>query len=146
MTMALPPELVDRHVGAGMNDHLRGDIDFQCRLALFGRPTVGWLHPVGTNSSASQVDRVRHMITLYKEFVRPWQADGRIYHHTISPGEPDLGWGVLEEVSKNRRQAVIGLFRLDGSGRPDYVVRPRGLDAGFRYRASRWTMQATGLS
>ena len=40
MTMALPPEYVDR-LFDGQNSHLRAHIDFQARLLLFGRPTVG---------------------------------------------------------------------------------------------------------
>ncbi|GGL99501.1 alpha-galactosidase [Nakamurella endophytica] len=135
MTLALPPELVDRHVGAGMNDHLRGDVDWGGRLALFGRPTVGWLHEVGAPPSAVQRERVRHAVRLYKERVRPWQDDAVLHHHTPLLDQ-DAGWGVLERSSRDRTRAVIGLFRLDAAGPDRWVVHPRGLSPAPRYRVT----------
>lgn len=136
MTMALPPELVDRHVGAGMNDHLRGDLDFQCRLALFGRPTVGRFHPLGAAPNEHQLGRVRHMIEIYKQFVRPWQAGCTVFHHSPSATDGRSDWGVLEQSSSDRRHAVLGLFRLGSSGDSEYLARPRGLDAGSSYQVT----------
>lgn len=141
MTMALPPELIDRHVGAGMNDHLRGDLDFQCRLALFGRPTVGWLHPVGVRPNEHQLARVRRMIDIYKEFVRPWQSGCAIFHHSPGTDGRTTEWGVLEQSSADRRRAVIGLFRLGTARSAEYTVRPRGLDVGENYTV---TLDNTG--
>ena len=40
MAMALPPEYVDRLI-AGQNGDIAGDVDFQARLLLFVRPTLG---------------------------------------------------------------------------------------------------------
>lgn len=45
MTMALPPESVDRLIG-GQSGHPAAEFDFQARLLLFVRPTLGFLRPL----------------------------------------------------------------------------------------------------
>jgi alpha-galactosidase len=128
MSMALPPEYVDRVFG-GQNAHVRADIDFQARLLLFGRPTVGIV-----NGSPLQVERLKHVVELYKGFVRPFHRDSRIYHHTPSAlGGAQPGWGVLELAARNASRAVAALFRLDGHGDAVYLFRPRGLDVSRKY-------------
>ncbi len=136
MTMALPPEYVDRLI-AGQNGHLTGDIDFQARLLLFARPSLGCFAPLGAPLNPVQIARVRHMVDLYKGFVRPFISTGRIYHHTPTFDGPEpQGWGVLELASRDRRKAIAGLFQLSAPREPEYVLRLRGLDAGLRYRVT----------
>ena len=127
MTIALPPEIVDRVFG-GQNAHVRAHIDFQARLLLFGRPTVGIIHP-----SPLQTERLRHAIDIYKEVVRPFHRNSRIYHHTPSAAGGDhAGWGVLELAARDRKRAIAALFRL-GDAAPEYRFRPRGLDVSRTY-------------
>ncbi len=127
MSMALPPEYVDRVFG-GQNAHVRAEIDFQARLILFGRPTVGIVHP-----SPLQLARLRRAVSLYKDVVRPFHRDSRIYHHTPSAaGSEHPSWGVLELAARDGTRAVAGLFRV-GDGAPEYVLRLRGVDVSRRY-------------
>ena len=137
MTMALPPEHVDRLLG-GQSGHITAELDFQSRLLLFVRPTFGFLHPRGAVPNPIMGERTREWIRLYREFVRPYLSPGRIYHHTpeVDGLEPQ-GWGVLELCSRDRSRGICGLFQLSAPTEPDYVLRLRGLDAGRRYRV-RW--------
>ena len=134
MSMALPPEYVDRLVG-GQSGCTTADIDFQNRLLLFVRPTVGFSKPMGAEWNPVQLERLKRFIDLYKSFVRPFMSTGRIYHHTpcVSNPEPQ-GWGVLELASRERDRAICGLFQLAAPVAPEYVVRLRGLDRSRRYR------------
>jgi len=136
LTMALPPEYVDRVLG-GQNGHTAADFDFQSRLLLFVRPSIGFAKPPDAQWNPHLLARVRHFVGLYKDFVRPFQSTSRIYHHTpdVSPLEP-RGWGVLELVSADRTRGICGLFQLSVPTAPEYCLRLRGLNPGLRYRVT----------
>ena len=136
MTMALPPEYVDRLVG-GQDGHTAGDVDFQARLLLFVRPTFGYLAPVGEPVNPVQLARIGHMLDLYRSFVRPFMAEGRMYHHTPAFDGPEpKGWGVLELAAADRTRGIAGVFQLSDPDGSDYLLRLRGLDLGKRYRVT----------
>jgi alpha-galactosidase len=136
MTMALPPESVDRLIG-GQSGHTAAELDFQWRLLLFVRPTLAFLKPMGADWNPLLLARLRHWLSLYKDFVRPFQGAGRIYHHTpVAPGPEPRGWGVLELASEDRIRAICGLFQLGDPEQPEHLLRFRGLDAGRRYRVT----------
>ena len=136
MTMALPPEYVDRLLG-GQNGHIAGDIDFQARLLLFVRPTIAFLSPLGIPLNPAQLARIRHMVDLYKGFVRPMMSEGRIYHHTPAFDGPEpQGWGVLELAARDRSRGMAGVFQLSAPREAEYTLRFRGLDLGKRYRVT----------
>ena len=136
-SMALPPEHLNTLVGEGVRGHQAADIDFQARLALFSRPLVAFLNPVPSRPNPVQVGRVRHMVDVYKGFVRPYLHNGRIYHHTPVFGGPEAqGWGVLELASPDRLRAMAGVFQLSSPRQAEYTLRLRGLDAGRRYRVT----------
>ena len=133
MTMALPPEHVDRLV-AGQNGHIVAELEFQWRLLLFVRPTLAFFHPLGASWNPNQLARIRHFINLYKHFVRPFMNTGRIYHHTPAfEGTEPTGWGVLELASRDRRRAIAGIFQLSAPQESEYCLRFRGLDVSKRY-------------
>ena len=136
MTMALPPEYVDRLIG-GQSGHTAADFDFQSRLLLFVRPTFGFLHPLGSAWNPQMLARARQWAALYRDFVRPFMATGRIYHHTPEvDGLDPQGWGVLELASADRTRGICGLFQLAAPTQPEYLLRLRGLDAAKRYRVT----------
>ena len=136
MTMALPPEIVDRLLG-GQSGFTAAELDFQTRLLQFARPTLGFLKPDGAEWNPNLLARVRRMVELYKGFVRPHLHGGRIYHHTPEVPSPEpWGWGVMEMASADRRRGMCGLFRLGGPAEPEYLFRPRGLDVSGRYRVT----------
>ncbi|MCK5381657.1 MAG: alpha-galactosidase [Candidatus Latescibacteria bacterium] len=135
MSMALPPEYVDRNFGSGQNSHTRADLDFQCRSCMFGHLTVCGVHPLGATPNSEHIHRIKHHLEVYKNAIRPWQRTSRIYHHTpVFEGHDPRGWGILELVSADRAQAVAGLFRLQGPAEREILLRLRGLDEGRTYR------------
>ncbi len=146
MTIALPPEYVDRHLlGVGQNSHLAGDLDFQARLSLFGRPTIaGMFSPVGSKRNPLVIDRVKRTVELYKNFVRPFMPTSRLYHHTpaVTQRNPK-GFGVLEMVSEDRSKAIAGVFKLGGMAQSDYLLRFRGLDPAKEYQVTIDSTQTT---
>jgi len=136
MTMALPPEYVDR-VLMGQNGYVAADFDFQARLLLFVRPTVGFLYPLGGSANPAQLARGKHMVDLYKNFVRPFMSQSRIYHHTpVFNSEEPQGWGVLELAARDHTRGMAGVFQLAAPHQPEYHLRPRGLDISRRYRVT----------
>lgn len=68
MTMALPPEYVDRLIG-GQSGHTTAEFDFQSRLLLFVRPTFGFFYPQGSHWNPLMLARAKHWIDIYKNFV-----------------------------------------------------------------------------
>ncbi len=136
MTMALPPEYVDRLIG-GQSGFTTADFDFQSRLLLFAQPTFGFLYPLGSQPNPLLMERTKRWANLYKNFVRPFMNTGRIYHHTpeVSGLDPH-GWGVLELDSNDRTRGICALFQLSAPTEPEYHLRLRGLDASRRYRVT----------
>jgi alpha-galactosidase len=136
MTMALPPEYVDRLLG-GQSGHTTAEFDFQARLLLFVRPTFGFLKPLGAAWNPLLLARAQRWARLYGSFVRPFMSTGRIYHHTPEVVGPDpTGWGVLELAAADRRRGICGLFQLAAPTQPEYLLRLRGLDVSKRYRVT----------
>jgi alpha-galactosidase len=136
MTMALPPEYVDRLLG-GQSGHTVAEFEFQARLLLFVRPTIAFAKPQDADWNPHLLQRLRHFVSLYKDFVRPFMSTGRVYHHTPVLAGPDpQGWGVLELASADRTRGICGLFQLSAPTEPEYLLRPRGLDVSRRYRVT----------
>jgi alpha-galactosidase len=136
MTMALPPEYIDRLLG-GQDGQTAAEFDFQARLLLFLQPKFGFLYPAGAQPNPIFMQRIKHWVDLYKNFVRPFIDTSRIYHHTpeVSGLDPQ-GWGVLELASEDRSRAICGLFQLSAPTHPEYELRLRGLDVSRRYRVT----------
>ena len=137
MTMALPPERVDRLAGMGQSGQRTAELDFQFRLQLFVHPSLNWFHLKEANPNPVQLARIRNAVRIYKEIVRPIHTTSRIYHHTpVAKGFEPHGWGVLELAARERTRAVAGLFRLSDPAEPEYLLRLRGIDPGRRYRVT----------
>jgi alpha-galactosidase len=132
MSIALPPEYIDRCIG-----NFPGSLQFQARLLLFARPTIGQLYSIGAEMNPGQMGIVRHMIELYKDFVRPFQPESRIYHHTpVMPGIEPRGTGILELAADDASRGILGVFQLSNPDSPETVVRFRGVDVAKRYRVT----------
>ena len=135
MTMALPPEYVDR-LASGMYCHTRASLDFQIRQTLFGKPTTNSYNPVGSKNNCAQIAFVKHCYDIYKNFIRTFAEDSNIYHHT--PEIYDLrpqGTGIIERAASDGSKSVIGVFRLaDATDKQDVIVYPRGIDIGSKYK------------
>ena len=137
MTMALPPEKVDRLI-SGMESHKIASLPFIARHAIFGRPTVNDFNTINTAFNPEQIDFVKHTFDIYKNIIRPFAKNGKIYHHTPEIyGENPTGDCVLERSAEDKSTSVIGIFRLFGTPEDKYVtVYPKGIDASRTYEVT----------
>lgn len=146
MTMALPPELVDRLL-SGMNCHTHASLAFHVRNTIFGRPTTNDYNAVGSNTNPAQLEIVRHAFDIYKTHIRPYIDESKIYHHTpelvsvegASSGtaHQPQGTGVIERASGDGKHGVLGVFNLaDTPAAPALTVYPRGVNPALTYRVT----------
>jgi alpha-galactosidase len=139
VSVFLPPERLNRLAGVAQEAQLFGDLDTQLRVPLFGHYALSGVTPDRSIWNPLQRERVRHYVNLYRDFIRPWLPDCRVYHHTpVLEGyaEP-RGWCVLEYVSPDRARGMAGLFRLAGDAPETWRFIARGLDKAGLYRV-RW--------
>lgn len=133
MTLALPPERVDR-LFAGMGCHEFCSLDVQMRNTMLTHMTLNVIAPVGAELNSQQADFVRHSVDVYKNFIREFLPEAKIYHHTPETAK-DIGSGcVLEIASPDCQKGAIGVFALTCSNKTDFTVIPKGIDAGMSYR------------
>lgn len=137
MSMCLPPERMDHLVG-GVGAHILSEIDFNLRLCLFSRPAFGNFFEYSYQENPLQMGRVRHCISLFRDFVRPMHRTGsKVYHHTpeLDPQEPK-GTGILEYTSADGAQAMLGVFQLSDPEEKELCVRFRGVNPQLTYRVT----------
>jgi alpha-galactosidase len=151
MSMALPPEYIDRLFGVCMFSSYRGNPETQMHVILLAHPTVSGLTPSLAEANPALMRMVKKYLGIYKDFIRPFHREARVYHHTpVIPGADGSGWAALENVSADRRKAVAGVFRLVNAEEDAYCLRFRGLDPLLRYRLTvepgGLTAEADGLS
>ncbi len=132
LTMALPPEQCMPLIGA---INMRpADTDFVVRVGMLGHFTASGVFPVVEKSNQYGLERWKHGIDLYKKEIRPMLSSCRVYHHTPLQDYTEKGeWVVMEYASKERSKAVVGLFRLAGSGSDTFHFRAKGLDLSKDY-------------
>lgn len=128
MTMALPPERVDR-LFAGMGSHEFGSFALQMRNTMLTHMSVNVVAPASTLANPLQMQFIQHSIGIYKNFIRKFLPESYVYHHTPEPTSEC----VLEVAAQDRTKGAIGVFAM-AEGAKRVTVYPRGLDAGKMYR------------
>ncbi len=129
MTMALPPERVDR-LFAGMGCHEHGSLDLQMRNTMLTHMTLNVVAPVGAEHNSVQMEFIRRSVKLYKDFIRPILPTAKVYHHT--PQAKKEGLCVLEIAAPDSSKGVIGIFALSKAQK--ICVTPKGINAGKNYK------------
>ncbi len=150
MSLALPPEYIDRNCGVGQDGHLFGDLGFQIRTCMLGHFTLTGFYPTARDYNPVQMDFVRHCVSLYKEFIRPMLPESRIFHHTpVLPGRDPKEWCVIELAAGNTERAVGAVFRMAGPATAETRIHFRGLNPGLTYKVtfdnSGYTATTAGL-
>ncbi len=137
MSMALPPERIDRNAGVGQDGHQRADLDFQMRSCMLGHFTLTGIYPGAGEGSTDMVQRIRHHVAVYKTVIRPFLSTSKVFHHTpvLKTHEPQ-GWAVIELAAEDQSRAVAAIFRLAGHAEDTYQLRLRSVAAGKRYRVT----------
>lgn len=133
MTMALPPERVDR-LFAGMGCHEQGSLDLHMRNTMLTHMTLNVTAPVNASENPVQNDFVRHSVELYKSFIRPFLPTAKTYHHTPEIGKPESDRYILEVTACNRSKGAVAVFSLPHAAENSFIVFPKGIDAGSTYR------------
>ncbi len=135
MTMALPPERVDR-LFAGMGCHDFGSFDAHMRNVMLGHMSLNVIAPSATTPNRVQMEFIKHSVQLYKDFIRPMLPTCKVYHHTPEVYKAaEEGSMVLEIASPDGKKGAMTVFSLSGMAVIKTVtVMPRGLDTGYIYR------------
>lgn len=143
MTMALPPERVDR-LFAGMGCHEFGSLDFQMRNTMLGHISLNVVAPAATKPNPIQMEFIKHSVDIYKNFIRDFLPVSKIYHHTP---ETDLtlknGYSALEISAPDYSKGAIAAFTLTNAKSEKFTVIPKGTDAGKKYKI---TLDNSGTS
>ncbi len=143
MTMAIPPERVDRLV-AGMGCHTAGTLDYHMRNAMFGHVSLNVLSPREAAMNDDAFGFIEREVKIYKDFIRPYICDSLIFHHNESTDAMKRGaMAVIELAAKDGSRDTVGVFSAADPKQNETVVVPRGLDAGKTYRV---TLDNSGAS
>ena len=143
MTMALPPERVDR-LFAGMGAHVHGSFEAGMRNTMLTHMSLNVVSPAMAQANPAQTDFIRHSVSLYKSFIRPFLPTANIYHHTPEADEAvKNGYVALEAAAPDGSRAVLAAFSLAGTGARRVTVFPRGVKANRTYAV---TLDNTGES
>ena len=133
MTIALPPERVDRLV-AGMGCHTAGTLDYHIRNAMFGHMSLNVLSPREAAMNGEAFGFIGREVGIYKEFIRPHICDSLIFHHQESTDEIKRGKiAAIELASKDAVRDAIGIFSAADSKQSEITIYPRGIAAGKTY-------------
>ena len=133
MTLALPPEKVDR-LFAGMGCHDQGSLDLHMRNCMLGHMSLNTVTPFGSENNPIQMEFVKHSIDIYKNFIRDFLPDSKIYHHTPDTVKTHKnGFSCLEIASEDRSKGAITAFTLVKPETDVFTVFPKGIDAGKTY-------------
>lgn len=134
MTMALPPERVDR-LFAGMECHKTGSLDAHMRNTMLGHMSLNVISPASAQINTVQMEFVRHSVKVYKEFIRPMLNDCKVYHHT-----PKITDCAVMEISSGGKGALTA-FAL--KGQKTLTLTPKGMSRSKKYLV---TLDNTGDS
>ena len=136
-TMFLPPEVCFNFTGVGIDTHYRGDLDAQLRYVMMSKPCLTGFAPSFAELDPVTLERGRHHVQVYKDFLRPLHADSLVYHHTpVLSGLEPAGWWVQEYFSPSLRKGAAGLFRMVNDGRETWQFRSRGVRRDKRYKVT----------
>ena len=138
MTMALPPERVDR-LCFGMSGHCYGSFDANMRNAMLSHMSLNVIAPFGGEVNPKQMTFIQHSVGIYKDFIRPMLPTCSIYHHTPETYTGDHT--VLEVAAADGTKAAITAFTHSRTNSKAITVCPKGIDAGLTYRV---TLDNTG--
>ncbi len=145
MTMALPPERVDR-LFAGMGCHTVGAFDAHLRNTMLGHISLNVVAPEGAVLNPVQIDFIKHSTDIYKSFIRPILSTCKTYHHT--PDLTDKEYSILEISAQDSTRGAITVIGLCNKQKGAITVVPKGIDVSARYKItldnSGYCYEATG--
>lgn len=133
MTMALPPERVDR-LFAGMGCHTIGSFKAHMRNTMLGHVSLNVIAPAGAVINGSDMAFVKHCTDIYKSFIRPFISKAVTYHHTPDMYASDVC--ILEIADPDKTQGAITLFAMSNFKGNVTKVIPKGIDKSKTYNVT----------
>ncbi len=130
MTMALPPERVDR-LFAGMGCHTIGSFKAHLRNTMLGHISLNVISPEGAEVNGKAMAFIKHSTDIYKNFIRTFLSDSVIYHHTPELYDKDVC--VLEIGAPDKSKGAITVFTMCNTSEQSIVVKPKGIDRSKNY-------------
>ena len=130
MTMALPPERVDR-LFAGMGCHTIGSFKAHLRNTMLGHVSLNVISPEGARVNDEAMKFIKHSTDIYKNFIRPFLSESVIYHHTPELYDEDVC--VLEIGAPDKSKGAITVFTMCNTNEQSIVVKPKGIDRNKNY-------------
>ena len=131
MTMALPPERVDR-LFAGMGCHTIGSFDAHLRNTMLGHISLNVISPANADINEKQIAFIKHSSDIYKRFIRPFLSESKIYHHTPDLNESDCS--ILEISSPDKSKGAVTVITLCHTNEKNIMVKPKGIDISKDYK------------
>lgn len=136
MTMALPPERVDR-LFAGMGCHEFGSIDAQMRNTMFGHMSLNVVAPAATHANPQQMRFIQHSVQLYKDFIRPFLPTCKVFHPTAEAKEAlKQGYCLLEVAADDCSRGIFGVFTLSECRETEIKFTLNGIDPSKNYKVT----------
>ncbi len=136
MTVALPPERVDR-LFAGMNSHKFGSLDLQMRNTMLTHMSLNVISPVTAPMNERQLEFIRHSVGIYKDFIRPFMPTAKTFHHTPDVAQTFTdGFTAIEIASPQADRGALAAFNLCGTNSVLRKVRLKGADASKTYEVT----------
>ncbi len=133
MTMALPPERVDR-LFAGMGCHTIGSLKAHMRNTMLGHISLNVISPDGAKAGSHALAFIKHSTDIYKKFIRPFLSEAIIYHHTPELYDNDVC--VLEIGSPDKTKGAITVFAMCSTDTQNVLVKPKGIDKSKSYNVT----------
>lgn len=138
MSLMLPPEYINRTFGAVSESYAggnRGNTETQLHAVIMAHPAISGITHSLAEANLELMRFIKKYIKIYKEFIRPFQRETRVYHHMpVIQGLDGTGWCALEYVSQDQKRAVTAVFKLVNAEKDVYQLKFKGLKENFNYR------------
>lgn len=143
MTAALPPERVDR-LFAGMGCHRAGSFEAHMRNTMLTHMSLNIVSPADATVNTAQIEFVKHCTDIYKDFIRPFITESKVYHHTPESLKTlDCGYSALEISAPDSSRGAIAVFGMTNAGEKSVKINPKGIDASKNYEV---TLDNSGMT
>ena len=133
MTMALPPERVDR-LFAGMGCHTIGSFKAHLRNTMLGHVSLNVISPEGAVINTDAMDFVKHSMDIYKSFIRPFLNEAVTYHHTPELYDKDVC--VFEIGAPDKSRGAVTVFTMCSTSEQTVLIKPKGIDKSKTYNVT----------
>jgi len=136
MTMALPPERVDR-LFAGMGCHSFGSFDLQMRNTMLTHMSLNVVAPAAAAINPVQLEFVKHSTDIYKNFIRPILPASKVCHHTPDSAQAlKNGFTALEIYTPDKTKGAAVVFSLPGCKSTAVNIKLKGVSASHKYKVT----------